>query len=180
MGGQLQVKIDVQGPMPIDELAKSGAKLAALSGTGELKLTDAEQAAIKKHVAAGGTLLVEAVGGDEAFGKSAAAMLAAMYGEKALQRLDINHPLYRIKGLEITRVDFTRAMWRRDGYVLDRQPRLCGAEVDGRLAVVFSEQDITAALLGRSFGMSAGYRPDSAFEILRNVVLYAGGVAAEP
>jgi hypothetical protein len=47
--------------------------------------------------------------------------------------------------------------------------------IDGRLCVLFSEEDLSYGLLaGQAYGC-VGYRSDSAFAIMRNIVLYAAG-----
>jgi len=45
--------------------------------------------------------------------------------------------------------------------------------VGERIGVVFSREDLTVGLIGCSPIDCDGYMPDSAYEIARNIVLYA-------
>src|SRR5690606_30082766 len=58
-------KIDLKiEPMEIKDLAASGVKVAHLTGTGRLALTDEQRTALTDFVNAGGLLLVDAAGGE--------------------------------------------------------------------------------------------------------------------
>jgi len=183
MGRDFQVEVRVVGPVPAGKLLGSGAKIAVLSGTGELKLSAAEEDALKRFVAGGGTLLVEAVGGRAKFADSAGQLLRRLYGHDALQRMLLTHPLYRMRGLEIADVRYTlsaRVFEPSGRSYRTKDPYLAGITVRGRLAVVFSREDLTAALLARPIYGCIGYRPKSAFAILRNLVLHAAGAKKKP
>ncbi len=170
-----QVQVDLPSAVTADKLPGRGGGLAFLSGTGAFQLTPAERAGLKAFVVGGGTLLVEAVGGDEAFASSAKEVLTQLYGPQALQPLPDDNPILARKDfpIPIERIGSTSAWQRRHGR--QTQPRLSAVALDGRLAVFFSPADITAALLGQTFTLSAGYVPESAFEILRNLLLHSGG-----
>ena len=47
--------------------------------------------------------------------------------------------------------------------------------VGGRLAVVYSREDLTGGLVGYASYACDGYMPPTAYEILRNVVLLTAG-----
>ena len=55
------------------------------------------------------------------------------------------------------------------------RPRLRALVAQGRLAVIFSNEDLTAALAGYSLWNLRGYAPDSALALMRNAVLYGSG-----
>ena len=55
------------------------------------------------------------------------------------------------------------------------EPRLRTIIHQGRLAIIFSREDLTAGLLGYPCWGLSGYVPESAFELMRNIVLYASG-----
>jgi hypothetical protein len=178
MGHRLQVQVNCAGPLPAARLAAAGVDLAMLSGTADPRLRPAEQAALKQYVAGGGTLLVEAAGGAEPFAKAVKPMLKKLFAPDALQDVPVDHPLYRIKGLEIDRLEYTAAA-RLKGRG-PQGPWLTGIVIDGRLAVIYSSEDITTALLGRHWRTFAGHEPESAFAVLRNVLLHAAGVEEKP
>lgn len=55
------------------------------------------------------------------------------------------------------------------------RPRLRALSHNGRLAVIFSADDITAGLVGYPRWPLRSYEPDSAFALMRNAVLFACG-----
>jgi hypothetical protein len=55
----------------------------------------------------------------------------------------------------------------------DDQPRLRGVFLGDRPAIIFSPVDLTGGLVGYSQWGMMGYEPRSAFELMRNIVLYA-------
>jgi hypothetical protein len=84
-----------------------------------------------------------------------------------------------MKGLEIEKVTYTRAalmvhVERKNHFALR------GVSVEGRVAVIVSRGDISTSLLGYSFYGCAGFRPATAYEIMRNIVLYASGAKEKP
>ncbi|MCY2930556.1 MAG: DUF4159 domain-containing protein [Planctomycetota bacterium] len=164
-----QVKVNLPPAVTADKLPGRGGVLAFLSGTGPLQLAPAEAAGLKAFLAGGGTLLVEAVGGDEAFASSAKDTLSQFYGPQALKPLPDDSPILP----PIANIFSTGEWERRHGY--KTQPRLSAIVLDGRAAAFFSPADITAALLGQAYTPSAGYRPELAFDILRNLLLHSAG-----
>jgi len=58
---------------------------------------------------------------------------------------------------------------------LKDEPRLKAIEVNGRLGVIFSREDITAALVGEPMDGIIGYDPATASEMMYRIVLYADG-----
>ncbi len=69
-GNSLGIKLDVTEPMDITKLDAAKWPAAHMTGTGELKLTADESAAMKKYLAGGGTLIVDSAGGDKTFSAS--------------------------------------------------------------------------------------------------------------
>ncbi len=168
MAATTDTDVKVVGPVKISELSSSGAQIAVMTGTGRLALSAADQAALKAFAAAGGTLVIDAAGGNQAFADSAREHLLEMYGPDALGRLSILSDIYAQPGMEIK-----KARYRRKTYLRLRttEPRLRAVLVDGRPAVLFSPEDITAGLVGCTARTIDGYDPRSAFEIMRNIVL---------
>jgi hypothetical protein len=161
-------------PVEIDKLPTCGARVAHLTGTAAIALSAEQRAAIKKFVAGGGTLLIDAAGGSREFADSASKMLGEMFGPSALQRLKPDAALYNLPGMNIDEVRYTRSTVIQSNAPSDlHTPTIRGITIGGRVAVVFSDWDITAGLLGVGTIDCAGYRPESAFEIARNVLLYA-------
>jgi hypothetical protein len=168
------VNLDVAGPIAIGELKSSGAAVATLTGTSELKVSEQEKAALKDFVQGGGLLVVDATGGvsgaGRKFAESAEVLLNEMFGRRSLRTLASWAELYRLKGHEIRRVQYQKTTRRR---LATHEPRLKGVFVGERIGVVFSREDVTVGLIGCSPIDCDGYMPDSAYEIARNIILYA-------
>ena len=171
LAAQHKIKLDLVGPIDIKDLAASGATVAALTGTGELKLTDAQRKDLKAFVAKGGLLVIDAAGGSRAFADSAEKTLKEMFGAFKLRVLASTSTLYRRSGMAISGVKYRRRTALRLGR--RTQPNLKGIMVDSRVGVVFSREDITAGLVGYPSWTVDGYQPESAFELMRNIVASA-------
>ena len=170
MGARTQTKVQVTEPIGITDLAGAKANLAVLTGTASFTLQEAEKSALKKFVAEGGTLLIDAAGGSDKFAESAEKLLTELYGPDAVTRLSSLSPLYRMKGMEIEKVKYRRGTRSR---IRSRKPNLRAVVLENRAAVIFSKEDLTAALVGYPSYTCHGYDPQSAFKIVRNIVLYA-------
>ena len=74
----------------------------------------------------------------------------------------------------IDSVDYRPYMRRRAVGKLDA-PRVRGIKVQGRLAVFYSREDLSAGMVGQPVDGITGYTPESATAIMRNILLYAAG-----
>lgn len=166
-------------PTDILKLPSCGARVAHLAGTAAIALSADQRASIKKFVERGGTLLIDAAGGSTEFADSASKMLGEMFGPLSLQRLKPDAAIYNLPEMKIDAVRYTRRAAAMELTVSTTgPPYVRGITIDGRVAVMFSDLDITTGLLGIEAINCAGYRPKSAFEIARNVLLYATDKAA--
>jgi hypothetical protein len=176
------VKLDVSAPMEIDKLAASGAALAAMTGTSTFRLNDGEKAGMKAFIEKGGTLLVDACGGDVAGGKSFAEsadiMLDELFGSGKLKLVNARSDVLSRKGMEIAKFRYSRSARAALGPMGSRDIQLRALTLDGgRQAVFFSRQDLTTGLLAVAPFGCAGLDPSSAYEVVRNIVMYAGKVS---
>ncbi|HQL72956.1 MAG: F5/8 type C domain protein [Planctomycetes bacterium ADurb.Bin126] len=165
--------LDVAGPVAIDKLESSRAALAALTGIGPLKLSPPDREALTAFVNAGGTLLIDAAGGDAEFAASAEAILLEMFGPRSLRLHARSAPPLKLDGYAIENVAYTHRARKRLGNV--REPLLRSIIVNDRPAVFFSREDLTAGLVGYPSSTVDGYAPESAYEIVRNIILHAAG-----
>ena len=152
--------------------ALRGLNIVHLTGTTAIQLNDAQRAALKQYVETGGTLLVDAAGGNAEFAESAETELTAVFGT-APKLLPPSSPVYNLPGLEIENVTyraFARKAFGLSG--LTRPPRVKGIEVKGRLAVFMSREDLSAGIVGEPVDGIAGYDPAGATAIMRNLVLF--------
>ncbi|MBI5722458.1 MAG: DUF4159 domain-containing protein, partial [Planctomycetes bacterium] len=151
-------------------------KLAFLTGTGGFKLLDDEKEALKKWVDAGGLLVVDAAGGNKAFTDSAKELLAELWGADALLSMPLSNPLYQLKDMKIEKVKYRKTTKARIGDITE--PRLLSVMAGDRPKVIFSAEDLTAGMVGYSSWGLDGYNADSAFNLLRNIAIYAASAPA--
>ena len=99
-------------------------------------------------------------------------MIAELFGDRALRTLAANAPLYTLPGLAIDKVEYrARTKTRLDRLKL---PNLQAVLDKGRPGVIFSAEDITAGLVGYPSSTIDGYDPESAYELMRNIILHCG------
>lgn len=173
-----QQRIDVKlgtaklgdGQLTTGQLA--GAGVAHLTGTAKLTLTAAQRAELKKFVDGGGLLLVDAAGGSGAFADSARAELAQAFGTLAL--INEEHPLFAPGGGAKIEVRYRRAAQKALTGGL-RASRLEGAEVNGRLGVIFSREDLSVGMVGQPVDGVVGYDPETATALAAAVLTYKAG-----
>ncbi|MDB5296244.1 MAG: hypothetical protein JWO31_2227, partial [Phycisphaerales bacterium] len=163
--------------VPVDaaDAQLKGVPLVHWTGTGAVKLTPAQRAALKAYVAGGGTLVVDAAGGDRAFADAAEAELAATFGTKPGEVgmvLAADDPVYRLAGARIDRFEYRPYLIARGVGKLNA-PRVRGIERAGRTGVFFSRDDLTAGCVGQPTDGILGYAPATATAILRNITLTA-------
>ena len=147
--------------------------IAHITGTAGFTMSEEKRAELKKFVEGGGTLLVDAAGGATGFATSAEEMLNATFGGGSLKVLPPGHPLYSITGKKIDSVRYRRAAFSVLGTL--RTPRLQGIEINGRLAVIYSREDLSAGMVGESMEGIVGYEPESVAELMTAIVAYVAG-----
>lgn len=150
--------------------------LLHLTGRHALALDPAEEAGLRRFVAAGGTVLVDAWGGSPAFADAARARIEALFGP--LAPLGDADPL--VTGLFEGGADLARGLryrlaarraLRAAGRATDAQ-QLEVARVEGRPAVVFSRYDLGAAIAGVDVYGGLGYAPGSARRVAANLIAW--------
>ena len=178
------VGLDVGGPIEIAEIAGDKARVAIMTGTGDFKLTDDERVALKAFVIGGGTLVIDAAGGPKfkidpttklnkpvGFAAAAEREIEAMFGEAPLRRLASEAAVYSLPGYEIKDVHYRRRTRAR--MAATKTPSLRAVTVGNRPGVIYSREDLTAGLVGYAATGVDGYEPDSAYALLRNILLSA-------
>jgi hypothetical protein len=163
---------------PIKDLPVGGAAVASLTGTAALQMSDEEREALKQFVTGGGLLVVDAAGGSKAFADSADAVLGEVFGEGALKRLSADAALYAAKPIK----EFKYRRQTRERASNPKEPMLKAVTVEGRLGAILSREDLTCGLVGYASYACDGYAPQTAYEIMRNVLLMAakGSASSKP
>lgn len=154
----------------------SNQRIAFLTTSGGGQLSDEEAEALSDWVEAGGTLWLDAAGGSTAAVQSSNAMLLKLFPERTALPLDPDASLITGEGLgfgsdDVRRVTYSRFAQRQMGQMTS--PRLQAITIDGRVAVVYSPEDITAALAGCEHWGIFGYSPESARRLVTNGIFDA-------
>jgi hypothetical protein len=170
---ELKIETVKLGEKQLGTAKDAGYRLAHLTATGKVKLGDAEGAELKAFVESGGTLFVDAAGGDAQAAESLEAELTTLMGAKPVP-LPLDHAMFKNLGMPVMEVGYRPyAMKRTLGKI--KGPRLRAIMVKDRPAVLFSREDISAGLVGEAMDGIFGYTPESAVAVARAVVMSAMG-----
>jgi hypothetical protein len=164
---------------PVRPVAEHLSKYPFIYMTGHADFTwkPAEAAAMRQYLGNGGFLLVDACCGrqkfDLAFRREIAKVLPSPAGKAGrLQVLPATHPVYSTYH-KIGKVALTEAAHSRALAGWTDKPKLLGASVNGRLAVVYSPLALNVGWRVRPVPYAAGYAPKDALRIGVNAVIYA-------
>ena len=166
-----RTKLEVT-PVEPKEGNLNGYPLAHLTGARPIKLDETSRAALKDYVTKqNGTLLIDATGGSGAVAESIATELAAMFPEESKQLdevLPADHALYATAPVPETIA--YRQFARNTLSDSAKAPRLRGIEIDGRLAVIVSYEDLSVGLVGQPIDGIHGYEPSSATALMTQIL----------
>jgi hypothetical protein len=160
--------------------ALAGKKIAHLTGAGPCKLNPSQINGLKQFIAAGGTLIVDAAGGNAVFASNIEEILPQIFGEDAAQLktpLASDNALYAAGGPlgEVSYRQYSRATL---GAI--HVPRLKAITHAGRIVCVYSAEDLSVGLVGQPVDGIVGYTPASATTLMRKILLSASGVKSNP
>jgi len=179
--GKLKLDIDTV------ELGKgdlSGYRFAHLTGTAAVKFSQPELDAIKAYVNGGGTLLIDAAGGSDDFAAAITDELRTLFpaelaGQQDIPLLDKTDLLYTTGGdLKVEYRRFTRRIgkYAEQWHV----PHLRAITVNHRNAIYFSDEDLSAGLVGATADGINGYEPESAVELTARILMSVVNGSAGP
>jgi hypothetical protein len=150
-------------------------KIAHLTGNVKFHLSDKQKADLKAFTDGGGLLVVDACGGSGEFASSAEVELGALFGadyKQAIAPLPSSDALYAAPKIE-------EVFYRRTAQKMLvgklKSPQLRGISRDGKPVLYYSPQDLSVGLVGQTVDGIFGYSPESATEIMRNILLKGGG-----
>jgi hypothetical protein len=170
---QQQVELTTEA-VEIDALATAKAKTAHLTGTDAIELNAKAIDAIKTFIDGGGVLVVDAAGGASAFSDSIEQALRSAFGDEAQALSDFlpaDHPIYARGG---TPVEIAYRPYARRSVTGDLKiGRLRGMTRSGRLAIIYSPEDLSAGLVGQPVDAIRGYTPATATHLMTNILLLA-------
>ncbi len=163
--------------MKTAELGKDqigSAKIAHLTGSFDYKFTPPQIAELQKFVADGGTLIIDATGGGSKAATSMEVMLAAVFPDGKPQLLPPEHPLFSAGGAAKDEIAY-RSYAIKNGVGQTNAPRLQGITVNGRLAVIYSREDLSVGLVGQDVDGIIGYTPATATKLMTRILRFAAG-----
>ncbi len=152
-------------------IAKSFAVASLTICAADAKLTDAERSAIRDYVNGGGTLLVDVAGGRGLYRTAAEAEIARIFPDapRDLPVIPADSPVYTGGKAPVGPVDFRRFQRPGNGHV----PLVRGYTLNGRVAVLYSPEDLSTGLVGEPVDGVDGYVPASATAVAGHLLLYA-------
>lgn len=171
MHNEAATKVEMLDFADATSLAASGAKVALMTGQGKLNMPADQTAALKAWIEAGGTLVVDAAGGDKDFARAAEEMIETLFGRRSLRLMASSSPIYTLEGRAIDRIKYRRQTAAK---LQTKEANLRTVVLNDRPAVIFSPEDMTAALVGYPSVEADGYDPDTAWPLMRNILLYCG------
>jgi hypothetical protein len=146
--------------------------LAHLTGTDAFTLTEAQRTALKKYIAGGGLLLIDNCGGNDAFDQAVRAELAKVVPDaesQLLAPLKADHALFGDADGQPIAADYRAfALPKMGSNANSFQMR--GLNVNDRLAVLYSPQDLSVGLVGQPVDGIIGYTPDTATKLVRRII----------
>lgn len=148
-----------------------------LMGIHDTQLSAAHLDQLERYVKTGGTVLVETIGGRGSFAASLGRQIETRLGLQS-QRAQ-GGPLLRGRGELGTRI--RRAVYRQYTTELvggDTRPRLQAIELDGRPAVILSNEDLTLGLMHTTYFCTNGYAPETAVDLFANILAQAASTKA--
>jgi hypothetical protein len=145
-------------------------KIAHWTGTAAFKLDDAARAEIKNFVKGGGLLIIDAAGGSTAFAAAAETELAAMFPESSQQLTQVLPPDHVIYAKDGKSIEIEYRPYARSKIGNLRGPQLRGVTIDGRLAIIFSREDLSVGLVGQAVDGIVGYTPAAATRVMANIL----------
>ena len=172
-----RIGLEVRTPVELGRGDLSAVRLLWLSGYRKLDLPAPQQAALKAFVTGGGTLVIDAAGGNEDFYASAVTMLEKLLPDATAKAATALDPVVSgklpVAGFDVSRPEYRRAL-RIEGF-RGRAPQLRLYRLGDRTAVIVSPHDIASGIQGQNPWACRGYAIESARQIGVNCVLLAAG-----
>jgi len=144
-------------------------KIAHLTSVGKAGLTPEQTKALADFVKAGGLLIIDAAGGDSEFAGEIEGVLKTAFAAQNLKQLTPDAAIYKAASLGADSIRYRLATTKRIG--ASRTPRLQAIEIDGRVGVIYSREDLSAGLTGSTAASIDGYEPESAVKLMLGILI---------
>jgi hypothetical protein len=143
-----------------------------IAGHFDFEFSPAERQALADHLRRGGFLIADACCGTEPFETGLRRLVEQLFPESKLEKLPAEHPIFAgSPGFDVRNVQYGPDVARRKSDL--KTPELYGAQVEGRLAIVYSPYSLSCGLSGPAFDGCWGLASDDAKRLTANIVLYA-------
>lgn len=153
-------------------LAAKGAPFAHLTGAAAFDTSDAEVTALRQYVDGGGTVVIDACGGNVAFVESATKLLGRAFPDTSLRPIAAGSALLSPSP---SGMDDLRGPPELRPFALTKLGKgasVCETLTRGKGRVLFTSLDVTSGLLGtRTWGI-LGYEPAYAMALMKNALLW--------
>ncbi|MCE5325798.1 MAG: DUF4159 domain-containing protein [Planctomycetaceae bacterium] len=173
------IVINLPAPVTLTELP-AGAKVAHMTGSGTAEFSDEEAKKLAAFVNGGGTLIIDSAGGNPTFTACVESLLRRAFPDRQnrLTSLSPVAPMFLLADKEIKECGFRMATAVK---ITGRDPQFkCVTVGGGRAGVIFSPLDLTCGLVACRAGTIDGYDIETAFDLMRNLVIYADTVQNVP
>ncbi len=145
------------------------AKFAHMTGTGKFVLKPEQIDALKKFVDSGGTVFIDAAGGDGEFATAAEALATTIAPSGKLATLAADAAFLK----DVKDLRYRTYARMKGGAGSTNAARLQAVDVNGRPAVIVSRDDLSVGLLGPEMDGIIGYEPQTAVDIMSAAILGA-------
>jgi hypothetical protein len=166
-----QHKVDLQvETVQLGEGKLEGFKVAHLTGTTTFSLSESARQELRQFVENGGVVIIDSAGGSGQFAASAETELQAIFGSEP-RVLPPSHDLFAATGTRLEHFGYrTFALQALRGA---RGPQVRAIEQNGRIAALFSREDLTVGLVGQDVDGIYGYTPATATALMQNMLLHS-------
>lgn len=149
--------------------ALANVQLAHLTGTDAAKLDAAAIKSLREFIKAGGTLLIDCAGGSTVFAGAIEPVLSELIDGAKLAPLPQDHPMLRGDDGKPIKIAY-RPFARKVVGELKDESRLQCVKHSGRVAIIFSRDDLSAGLVGNDVDGVVGYRPATALQMVESLI----------
>ncbi|CAN5368387.1 DUF4159 domain-containing protein [soil metagenome] len=148
-------------------------KIAHLTGTGSFTLSGKQRGELMAFAEGGGTIIIDAAGGQSEFATAAEKELTAIFGKDAevglAKPLSIDESIFHLPNADVKEVKYRDFAREKLGKL--NTPTLRGIQKGGRTVVFYSREDLSGGLVGQRVDGIEGYEPRSAIALMRNLIL---------
>ena len=142
--------------------------LLYVTGHQPLGLSAEDKGRLKTYLERGGFVFAEACCGRQAFDQDFRKLMAELFPDHKLKALPRDHPLYQ----QPRKIDSLRLSWPpATGTLIRMPPRLEGLTLSGRLAVVYSRDDLGCAWTSGP-GVTCGVAEGAAYALTLNILMH--------